>query len=377
MSTTTALLTTVSFSRLRSGDWGIKSSTEIRTGERVLAVANSGRRSEMVVGRIVWTDNSGAWIAEATRAPKHEAPASIVRATATEIVRETKSDTIPAPAPEALTEPNKGTVECGKRPFIRVTETTAIELGSWEPVKREVFYQLGGDFVRAGEQFSIVRPGHLFPLGHSSDHRRVVSHNATRAAIMAGPVAAGQIEPGRCYVAGHGYHVAQTFDVRHMSSGSVAGVDVTHKLVVSNDHTGAGAMRASLVCYVGLDAIGAVATARGRHVANDPEVWQGKVDAMIETAILHQDEILDLLTKAAAHVMTDEDRKWLRKRGVIVKRSAYSALDAFRAWHNGIGRRARPSWGVWARRLDGKGLAHLRAMLERPAAEKPGVAKAA
>lgn len=370
MATTTTALVKVSCTRLRSGEWGVRSSEEIVSGDRVLARTLSGQEWPVIVDRVVWTDGR-VWIASTRRAERASEPTVVVTAVAEPVVA----------APTATEHFEPIFRDCGRRPRPVVTEVTPAQLATWDPTKRETHYEgdVAGFLIRNGEQFAIVRPGVRFPLGHSSDHRRVVSHNATRAAIMSGPVAAEQVEPGKCYIAGPGYFTAQTFEVRHMHVATVAGVDVTHQLVVTNDHTGAGSMRASLVCYVGLDAVGAVAVAKGRHVASSPERWQSAVDAMIETAILSQDEILDLLTRAQAHVLTDEDRKWLRKRDVIVRRSAKTALDAFRAWHEGNGK-ARPTWGVWARRLDSKGLEVLRAMLERVAAEKaekPSIVKAA
>ncbi len=353
----------IRFARLRTGDWGVRSTTALEAGQRIVARTAAGRDVPLTVVRVVWTDNV-AWLAEVSRVSE-ETPASGTVETVE------RRDTIPSPPMVAsFAENERETTPCGRRPYPRVTECSAEDLASWDPEKREVYYQVGDAMVRAGEQFAIVRSGHAFPLGHSSDHRRVVSHNATRSAILAGPVASGQITPGKCHVVAHGYHTVQSFAIRHMSTSRVAGVDVTHELVVVNDHTGSRAMRAAIVCYVGLDAIGASAHTRARHIASNPEIWQGEVDAMIEKAILAQDDLVTLLLRAQAHIMTDEDRKWLRKRGVIVKRSSRTALDAFRAWHGAAGKRARPTWGVWSRRLDDNGLTHLAAFLDRPAGDK-------
>jgi len=352
------------FTWLRScNQWGVRSTFPLAVGDIVAATATRTETTSLHrVISVVWTDNASVWMARIAKVDA-ERSENATPANQNEDASEPAVEADECSPAMAITATFADAWPCGRRPIPHVVEATDKDL-DWEPTKHEVYYTTNGEtLVRAGEQFAIVRTGFKFPLGHASDHRRIVSHNKTRDAIYAGPVATGQIVPGVRYIAGHGYHVIQTFDVQHMQAATIDGVQITHKLVVTNDHTGAGAMRASLVCYVGDDAVGAVAFSRARHVSSNPERWTSDVEAMIETAILKQDEILELLRAAQAHVLTDEDRVWLRRKDVIVKNSAHTLLDAFRAWHESRGK-AKPTWGVWSRRLDDRGLRVMRQLLE-------------
>lgn len=256
-----------------------------------------------------------------------------------------------------------------KRPFpvVRVVKDDA-EL-AWEPEAMPLFscadvsnLENGttdgpslAPLVRAGEAFAIVRPGwERWPLGIASDHYKVTSHVRGNAAILS--ACTDTIEPNGRVMAGHGYHVAYGYFVRHLQAASVDGARLMSKLIVAHDHTGMGALRAAMVLYLGgdergrgADAIGAIVRSRGLHVASQPQIWQGNVDAMIERAILAQDAVIDLLRAASVRELAKEDREFFKRRGIVVRDSAVTALDAIKAYHRGYTRNT--SWGVWERRL--------------------------
>lgn len=51
-----------SYSKLKSGNWGVRSTQEIAQGDTVVVTMKSGESREEVVERIVWSGD-GVWIA--------------------------------------------------------------------------------------------------------------------------------------------------------------------------------------------------------------------------------------------------------------------------------------------------------------------------
>lgn len=228
---------------------------------------------------------------------------------------------------------------------------------AWTPGAHPLYSVIDGANVRAGESFAVVRPGwERWPLGIVSDHYRVVDHNVTRRQILEG---AGdrvtRVTLGAAVQAGHGYHVAHAYEIRHMEAASVDGAPVKSRLIVAHDHTGAGALRAAMVVYVGPDPMGAVVRARAMHVATQPAMWAAEIDSMIEKSILVQDALLDLLRAAKARELTDTDREWIASKGIVSKKgkSAATLFDAMQSWFAGnVSASKMMTWGVWERRLD-------------------------
>lgn len=264
----------------------------------------------------------------------------------------TASATLTAPATVRHLVPAKR-----PRPIIRRATDADLD---WTPEAREQFTVVDGENVRSGESFAIVRPGlERWPLGHVSDHYKVVAHRATAAAIAV--FCSDSVTPEGSMIVGHGYHVAHSYRVRHMQAATVAGLDVSSRLVVVNSHTGGDSLRASIVLYIGRDAIGAVARTKALHVATQPSRWQQDVDALIEKAILVQDALLDLLAAASERVLEEADLAFFKRRGMVIKKGARTALDAVRSWTRG--KTQTMTWGVWERRLDDDAVRALVALL--------------
>lgn len=260
-----------------------------------------------------------------------------------------------------------------KRPVPYVRKLAEGE--AWDPVATPLYSLVDGQPVRAGTAFAITRPGmERWPLGVASDHFRVVPWQSTRDAIV--QFCAGAVRPVGTRVAGHGYHVMQAFAVEHLQTRrveahgersaadyTVEGAAVTARLVVVNSYTGGDALRAAMVVYVGDHPIGSVVSTRAMHVASQPEHWQGQVDAMIETAILAEDAILDLLKAAAKRELDDADRAFFKGRGMSIKDDAATVLQAVFSWHKG--RTKEATFGVWERRLDDEAVVALVVLLGR------------
>lgn len=242
------------------------------------------------------------------------------------------------------------------RPVVRRVKSEA-DL-AWSPEALPLYSVVGGENVRAGESFACVRPGwERWPLGIVSDHYKPIDHNATRRSILEG--AGDRVALCAALQAGHGYHVAHSYDVRHMQADSIDGAPVKSRLVVAHDHTGAGALRAAMVVYVGPDPIGAVVRARAMHVASQPTIWSGEIDGMIEKAILVQDVLLDLLRAAKERKLEDADREWIAKRGIVSRKGkkAETLFEAMQCWFAGNVDAKKMTWGVWERRLDDAAIA--------------------
>lgn len=252
-----------------------------------------------------------------------------------------------------------------KRPFPWMHKVKCAADIEWEPTAVELSYTRNGETIRAGESFGIVRPDHDFSLGIATDHYKVTSHNATRHAIMS--FCSDLVTPNGIVVSGHGYQVVHGYWVRHEKAraASVEGIEVASKLVVVNDHTGKGSLLSSLVTYVGNEAIGSLVRDRALHVSDQPERWHSNVQGMIETAMLVQDALLDLLSAAEKRILTEEDRKVLADHGIkSEENSSTTALDAIRVYNRGRVK-ARMSWGVYARRLQDTGILALCHLLGR------------
>lgn len=52
----------VTYSKLRSGDWGIRSTTELQPGQSVTVVKRDGGKKTETVDKLVWSGN-GVWLA--------------------------------------------------------------------------------------------------------------------------------------------------------------------------------------------------------------------------------------------------------------------------------------------------------------------------
>lgn len=241
------------------------------------------------------------------------------------------------------------------RPVVRRVRNDA-EL-AWTPIAMEAFVVVNGQNVRAGESFAVVRPGmERWPLGMVSDHYKPVDHNATRRAILSN--AGDRVQLTGAIIAGHGYHVAHSYEVRHMQAGSIDGAPVTSKLVTAHDHTGDGALRAAMVVYVDGLPMGSVVQARAMHVASQPALWSGEIEGMIEKSILAQDLLIDLFKAAKERKLDDVDREWLAKQGVVSGRGKKAAtlFEVMRCWLDGNVSASKMTWGVWERRLDDKAI---------------------
>jgi hypothetical protein len=199
-----------------------------------------------------------------------------------------------------------------------------------------------------------------WPLGIASDHYKPTSHADVDARLLA--ECGASIEPNGIVMSGHGYHVAYGYVIRHLGASKVGEHEVTTKLVIAHDHTGSGAMRASMCLYLDGRAIGAIVTTSAMHVAAQPGIWQSNIDAMIESAVIAQDAILDVLKAAAERKLTEEDLAFLTKRGLTLPKDVTTALGALVAHH--AGRTAKMTWGVWERRMGDAGIRAVLALLD-------------
>jgi hypothetical protein len=57
------------FTKLRSGSWGIKSTTPVAKGDRVEVAKKSGERQTVTVERVVWSGN-GVWLCAIRSEPR-------------------------------------------------------------------------------------------------------------------------------------------------------------------------------------------------------------------------------------------------------------------------------------------------------------------
>lgn len=248
-----------------------------------------------------------------------------------------------------------------KRPRPIIRRATPEDL-AWEPETIELHAVVNGANVRAGESYAIVRPGmERWPLGIVSDHYRVTGHRQTAESIK--NFCADAVTPAGAIIAGHGYAVAHSYTVKDSRAVDVCGIPLSCRLVVASSHTGGEALRASMVAYVGKDAIGAVVHARALHVASQPSQWHGEVDAMVEKAILVQGVLADLLKAANERVLTDADRSFFKGRKMVIKKTARTALDAVRSWMRG--HTVKMTYQVWTRRLDDDAIRALVVLLGR------------
>jgi hypothetical protein len=258
-----------------------------------------------------------------------------------------------------------------RKPRQTVRRANAEDL-AWDPEAMPLFTLSPGEesVIRAGDEFSIVNPNvRRWPTGRATGVYRVYSHRRVLEQTLA---ACGESVSLRgSLVVGQGTRIVHEFDVRHLSSQSVEvrpgkTCEVSSLLTLVVPHTGREALSARMTIYVDGLAFGAIVGATATHLSSNPTVWQGDVDSMIEKSILVQDALLDLIRAAASHELTDENRRWLRKRKIVVKKSSRTALEAMTAWH-GVDRAGRtaPTWGVWSRRLDSEAIMTLCILLGR------------
>lgn len=246
----------------------------------------------------------------------------------------------------------------------------------WAPESHELTDCTVDPPVRAGESFSIVRPGwERWPLGIASDHYKVfVNHLVTDSAIR--EHASQSVTPMSALMAGHGYHVAHSYSVKHgdvckacgklrdthpreecqiYEPMELEGARLSSRLVVAHSYTGKDSMVASMCIYIGATAMGSVIHSEARHVASQPARWAGDIDAMIHQAVLVQGLVFELFLAAKSRKLTDVDRDWLKKEGYTIKdlEKIPTLLEAMIKWHEGHTEGSKMTWGVWARRLGG------------------------
>lgn len=243
---------------------------------------------------------------------------------------------------------------------------------AWDPEAMPLF-TLSPDetsIIRAGAEFSILNPNvRRHPTGRATDYYRVYSHRKALEQTVAG--CSESVSHRHSLIVGQGTRIVHDFDVRHLGASTVLDKHgreslVTSRLTLVVPHTGREALSAHMTVYVDGMAFGSLIGATAPHVSSNPNRWQGEVDAMIERSIIVQDALLDLVRAAANRDLVDEDRKWLRRRGIVIKNSARTALAAMQEWH-GVDRagRAAPTWGVWSRRLDSAAIDTLCELLGR------------
>lgn len=243
------------------------------------------------------------------------------------------------------------------RPIVYTAEMADLD---WSPVAMPLYTNLMGVNVRAGNTFAIVRPGYeRWPLGVVTDTYKVVGHTTVSENVLQSNRDA--ITPaGKPYMCAHGYHIAYGYTINHMRSDKLAGLPVYSRLVVAVDHTGKNALRAAMVVYVGKEPIGAIVRSRGIHVAANPTVWHAAVEAMVERAIIVQDPLIALLTKAHAHSMSDDDFDILRKEDICPRdKVATTLLQALQSWFHKPATGLQ-TWGIWERRLDNSAIRAMR-----------------
>jgi hypothetical protein len=51
------------YAKLRSGEWGIKSTTLLRPGDVAVVVKRNGQARRCIVGRVLWTGEDGTCLA--------------------------------------------------------------------------------------------------------------------------------------------------------------------------------------------------------------------------------------------------------------------------------------------------------------------------
>lgn len=242
------------------------------------------------------------------------------------------------------------------RPIIR---TATPEDLAWEPALRDQATEVNGQWIRSGDSIAIIRPGYeRWPLGHVM--KGYVPTGRASLLNMCTEAWAGLVTHTKSAIFGIGVYDAHEFTIEHQKAKSVQGAPVTSKLLLTNGNDGKTATRASMVIYVGSDAIGSVYRARAIHVGAQQVIWTGDVLGMIEKSVLVQDALIELLTEASNHEFTDVERAWFKARNMTIRdKNARTLLDAVRSWTKG-GNTTRGknklTWGVWRRRLDDKAI---------------------
>lgn len=251
-------------------------------------------------------------------------------------------------------------------PYLRVVDRDDPAI-DWTAECIELFTILDGAAVRAGEGFAVVKPGgERWPLGMVSDHYKPTDHCAADRRVLSECLTS--ITAGSAMVFGHGYQVVYSYLVQHMGASEIGSHKVETRLSVAHDHTGKGAMRASMCLYLDGKAIGAIVTTTAMHVAAQPGIWAQNIESMIESAIVAQDAVLDLLAAADDRKLSEEDIEYLKRKGLKLpsgeegdKWVGKSALDALVYHHEG--RNERTTWGVWERRMTDDGIRGILALL--------------
>lgn len=155
----------------------------------------------------------------------------------------------------------------------------------------------------------------------------------------------------------------------------VAGMPVSAILNLVHDHTGTGAIYASVVLYLGeggnTKVLGAVTSIRKIHKGEGKKRvgvgsnarWTDLIAAICEQVIIAQDTVVELLTLASKTILNEDSAKAFRDEGIFVASEemelpdgkkkevfpAVSLLSVIAEHHES--RRGDVKWGVWEKRL--------------------------
>jgi hypothetical protein len=245
--------------------------------------------------------------------------------------------------------------------------------------------------ARCGRDFAIVRDGYESPhrFGLSTSMYRPIVHTETVEDLKAASVEwSTRIAYERALIDGHGFHVVHAFKLMTEVSEMVGDLPMVSCLTIVHDYTGKGALRASVVCYLGDDiVIGSRNFTRRIHVgAGDRDVGVGSrarwmsvaISPMLETATLQQGVLAAILRKAKTIAMTEDiakvfaahkvDVEWSKPteaekaKGEVPRIVPATALDVAIAHHKP--KKGLISWGTWSKRLEGRPLAALEKITE-------------
>ena len=242
--------------------------------------------------------------------------------------------------------------------------------------------------ARAGTFVGIYRPGYWEdPLGvvAGSKTYNPVNHTDSASAVAS---CGAKITPIGAKIDSWGHHVCHAFrlDTFANKDGSphmVRGMPVTSVLNLVHDHTGTGAIYASVTIYLGrgrgTKVLGAVTKIRKIHKGEGKKHvgvgsnarWTDTVAALCEHVITAQVEIIDLLEKASKIQLTAEHAAEFRKNEIFVDSEEVTdektkevtevfsgtLLDVVTTHHES--RRGPVGWGIWAKRLESDALTTL------------------
>jgi hypothetical protein len=257
----------------------------------------------------------------------------------------------PGAGKPSVVNPSRGSKR--PRPIVTAVDVDGPEL-AWEPVCLPQYVMFGPndtELERSGDSFAVCRPGQeRWPLGHVSDVYKPVGHRGTVKMIE--EACSATVAPfKKALVSGHGYKIAHQFHVNEEEQAELHGLQVTSRLTVVHDHTGLSALKARMVVYLGNDALGSIVGARAIHVANNPEKWRIEVEAMVDRSKRAQAALLELLSVADEHVLSEADKALLEAEGVKPAGGVWpvTLLDSTVKYHKPFG--TELTWGILERRL--------------------------